>query len=87
MTFSASSVRQSGSATTPTRNPAATSSRPSNASPKAGWSTYALPETRRTSSSSQPRASSSARDMGKTSGCSIWRGGTGERRYGAAITG
>ena len=61
-----SALRQSGWSRMPTRNPCASSSRPTSAMPKLGWSTYASPVTSTTSQLSQPSSSISAREVGST---------------------
>src|SRR2546423_1767564 len=61
----ASALCQSGWAMMPTRKPCASRTRPTIAIPKLGWSTYASPVTMMMSQLSQPKASISARDMGK----------------------
>ena len=49
----------------PTRKPCDSSTRPTIAIPKLGWSTYASPVTRMTSHWSQPSKSISSRDIGR----------------------
>ncbi len=68
----ASQLRQSGWLTMPTRNPALSSSRPSKAMAKLGWSMYASPVMNTTSNSCQPRCRASSIDMGN--GCAAPRG-------------
>ena len=57
---------QSGCAMMPTRKPWASSTRPTIAMPKLGWSTYASPVTMMTSQESQPSSSISAREWAGT---------------------
>ena len=56
---------QSGCAMMPTRKPSPSSTRPIIAAPNDGWSTYASPVMMSTSSSAQPRATISARVVGR----------------------
>src|SRR6266702_4890081 len=62
-----SALRQSGWHSMPTRKPALSSTRARIAMAKLGWSTYASPETKTMSTSSQPRAAISARLIGSGS--------------------